>query len=195
MALVTFSPNTKIASSDVNANFAGLADATLIAGASITASHLATSSVTTDKVSVGAITGPKLALTTSGVFMGPATTQTITGTTFTDITNATGTMSLSTNDKIFVSTFMTSYTSTTLENKYYRLIILNPDASTAFTGPPVRFFFNEVNVHHTMPTYRIGFVAGTSGSFTFKLQGRADSVSGDFKRDTNDWIEILVERF
>lgn len=40
MALVTFTPNTKIVSADVNANFAGLADASLIAAGAIALSKL-----------------------------------------------------------------------------------------------------------------------------------------------------------
>lgn len=155
MALNTFSPNTKIKSADVNANFAGLADGSLLASNSINTTNLVANAVTKG----------------TNVFAAASSSQTLTaGGGMTNITNASGNLSATGGDFLVLLT-AGCYKQTNAGLVYSRLSI---DSGSTFwpNGTGYHFYINTMNEHNSF-TFT-GILSGlTAATHTVQLQMQA----------------------
>ncbi|MEM3077623.1 MAG: right-handed parallel beta-helix repeat-containing protein [Candidatus Nitrosotenuis sp.] len=130
-----------------------------------------------------------------------ATTQTITGTAWTDIADSSQTVYLRQGEKVRIWFHITGWPSAVTEIKEIRCVAIDPqgtqidwDGVAVGSSDYARLFFNNLNVHRPFPGQQGTFTAEKTGNWTIKLQGKASSAGGDLKFDGNDtwWIHIEI---
>jgi hypothetical protein len=111
--------------------------------------------------------------------------QSITSTSFVDVTGITGSLTTTGGDLLFIGTF-SGYTGTTGTTATYKVLIGATDMpnSTGFN-----FYYNAVSTHTNLPIFYVktGVAAGT---YTTKLQLKVGS--NNWQQDTGDRFNLTV---
>lgn len=155
MALITFSPNTKIKSADINSNFAGLVDGSLLGSNAINTSNIVANAVTKG----------------TNVFAVTCSSQSISAAAgMTNITGASGSVTTTGGD-LLIMLSLSSYKDTNAGRVLARLSI---DSGSSFwpNGTGYYFFINTLQEHNSFTW--TGILSGLSAAtHTFQLQMQA----------------------
>lgn len=181
------SDGTQVDAVDVNSmvqtiasEFNGGIDASNIEDNAITTAKIADSAISTAKVAADAITNATAVIDTVGQ------SQLITGTTLTDITNASsGSLTTSGGDLFLIATFG-GYKSTAVGGIRCRVVIGSTNVPNA-TG--WRYYFNGLSEHQawSFSTVVTGIAAGT---YTVKMQMGTDA--NGLSIDVNDQFTLTI---
>ena len=169
MALSTFSPNTKIKSAEINANFAGVIDMSLMPDGVIASRHIPSALISTSHIANSAITASKM----GGIIVasGHMTSTVIVTTSWTDLISVTPTISKN-NAMVYMHAFFNVAKITNAGWSATRIMVDGDGTSACWLTTASTDWWTGGSLFHQQIL--------SSGSHTIKLQGRSQNSSSQF---------------
>lgn len=184
MALNTFSPNTKIKSSEINSNFAGLVDMSLVSDGAVASRHIPSSLISTSHIANAAITPAKMGgiITTSGHL-----TTAVTGvsTSWTDLITITPTVTKN-NAQVLI---LAEHCGQKVTNAGWVAFRLTIDGDTA---PQIYLETHSASAWWQGSIFHQAVLS--AGSHTIKTQGYAENATANFNVNHNVVNIMLASR-